>query len=857
MTTAIEGWTLKSQDDIPAFLCFRPRPDQPDRYDQQTAFYDCQSRGVIWLLGGNGSGTTELAMAKTARFVYETTPPRRDTPFWVIAESYEQCMETCWKEKLFGHGHILPHDVDWDRVTWYSSKDGLPKRIPLKSPPGHAGKNWTLEFKSWNQGRGQMQARAIGGFCFVEQFPWGVFEEVLRGCREYNFPGSKLVEYTPVDPRMSGEIEEMISNGKRRDLPLGTRAKSSVKYLPDDWEVFHANTECALEAGHVDAEWYAEFFGMIPEEMRDVRQKGLFASFEGVIYKTFSPYVHVMGDEMFDRLDGCWHRRGIDWGAGPSNPFVCLWGARNSHHQWFIYDEYYSADQDKTTIDHLVEVYKRHEWENHPLFGLTYCDPSSPGNMRIAQKLEKYAPGQVQNFSMARANNSVLEGIEHVMFCLKRAIPAVQEDGTVRLEPRVFIHESCANLIKEIKGYRWLQPSADASLSVNPKSPRREPLKIDDHACFSAETLIHMADGTSKRICDVVRGEMVLTHLGCAEVLDAGMTGFRHTVRMIHELGETRCTPEHPMYHACHMHFTAVSSGDVTCVLREEKLPAEVWLKSLSGMGSPGDGIRNQDSIRFGNIFGDMNGRVHRESCAISGCTKKSGNSTLARSLKGSVSITKMATARTTRSRISNWSPHQITQRCIRRTFERLQKRQKIGTKAQMAVNGIRNMRRWPILSGNRKRGFVNTAVGSTRRQPDAVPPGSAISIVESPRVAREKLTRYPVNARSAESHFESENTRRLLPVRQPVVESRCLSVQRTGLTEPVFNLRTADGTYFADGILVSNCDAMRYMIFTDDGREGITIESARRDSAAAGKVPGGHGPNGSRWRDAMGRSDK
>ena len=477
--------------ELPAKVKFEPRPDQPERHDQQTGFFKCKSRGVIWLLGGNGAGTTELAMAKTADFIYSTPPPRKDTPFWVIAESYEQCMETCWKEKLYGHGHILHDDIDWDRVTWHSSKDALPKRIPMKSPAGHPGKNWTLEFKSWNQGRGQMQARSLGGFCFVEQFPWGVFEEVLRGCREYNLPGSKLVEYTPVDPRMSGEIEEMILNGKK---PQGFKG-TSKRWLPDDWEVFHANTECAMEAGHVDAEWFEEFFGMIPDEMRDVRMKGLFAAFEGLVFKTFSPFIHVMGDEMFERLDGCYHRRGMDWGAGPANPFACVWGARNPLHQWFIYDEYFSNDQEATTIDHLIRVYERHEWENHPLFGLTYCDPSSPGNMRIAQKIEKYAPGKVENFSMCRANNSVIEGIEHLMHALKPALPVVDEKtGRTKLEPRIFVHKNCTNLIREFKAYRWIQPN-EATHSLNPVSPRREPLKIDDHALDALRYMIFTDDG--------------------------------------------------------------------------------------------------------------------------------------------------------------------------------------------------------------------------------------------------------------------------------------------------------------------------------------------------------------------------
>jgi hypothetical protein len=250
-----------------------------------------------------------------------------------------------------------------------------------------------------------------------------------------------------------------------------------------------------MEAGHVDEEWFHEFFGMISDEMRDVRMKGLFAAFEGLVYKQFSPFIHVMGDEIFERLEGCYHRRGLDWGAGPANAFSCVWGARNPLHQWFIYDEYYSTNQEFTTIDHLLQVYGRHEWENHPLFGLTYCDPSSPGNMRIAQKIEKYAPGQVENFSMARANNSVVEGIEHIMHALKPSLPVLNEKtGKTVLEPRIFIHKNCTNLIREFKTYRWVQAN-DSTNTLNPINPRREPLKVDDHTLDALRYMIFTDDG--------------------------------------------------------------------------------------------------------------------------------------------------------------------------------------------------------------------------------------------------------------------------------------------------------------------------------------------------------------------------
>jgi len=466
-----------------------------------------------WMAGVWNHNTTTTLLAKVARFIYETPPPRPDTPFWVIAKSYDQVTKTCWKEKLYGQGHILDKDVDWPRVGWYKSKQRLPYSVPLK--PDAKGNNWMLEFRSYEQGIGAMMAQAIGGFAFVEQFPWGVFEEVLRGCREYNFPGSKLVEYTPVDPDLSIDIEEMIENGYEPE----TGRQPGLRYLPKNWKIYHANTMCAMEAGHVDAKWFEEFFGMVPEDMRDVRMLGMFASFEGVIYKEFNTATHCMGDEIWSRLKGCTHFRGIDWGAGPENDFTCTWAARNGLGQWFIYDEYCSNDQTKTTVDHLSQVYEQWEWPDTSAYGPSFCDPSSPDNIRIANKLSVYNPA-VENLHMMRGKNSVIEGIEHVQYLLKPQIPVpmVDEKGMpiidpetgkvkIRMEPKLFIHRyNCPKLVQQMKTYRWMR-GADpkAKAGRNPKDAPRSPLKKNDHqvdgmryALFSADSMLNSTISSAK-----------------------------------------------------------------------------------------------------------------------------------------------------------------------------------------------------------------------------------------------------------------------------------------------------------------------------------------------------------------------
>lgn len=445
-----------------AYYNFEPRPDQPLRDDQQSAFFHSRHPGVTFLLGGNGAGTSTLGLAKAVKFLLETPPPRKDTPFWIIAESYEQVMETCWAEKLDWRGHVPPQEVDWERIRWYKPNNNWPFSVPLKPPVGgRLDRNWSIVFKSYAQGRGKMQATSIGGFLFVEQFPWGLLEEVVRGCRDYSFVGNKLCEFTPVDPAMSVELQEMEESNK----------------LPRGWAIYRANTECAVEAGHVSRQWYDQFFGMVPEAMRAVRMRGRWGGFEGAIYPEFDPQIHCLDDE-WDIPPACHHRRAIDWGFGLDNAFCCLFLCRNGIGQWFVYDEYYSNDTRYTVVDHLKAISDRHPWPaTSPYYGVSWADPSNINCHRIASKLGDYAPGY-KSMSVQAGNNSVDEGIEHVKWLLKPDPALAMEDG--KPQPRLFIHKTnCPYLVRQLRTYRRLK---SAKTGINPRDAAPEVLKLEDHA---------------------------------------------------------------------------------------------------------------------------------------------------------------------------------------------------------------------------------------------------------------------------------------------------------------------------------------------------------------------------------------
>lgn len=446
-----------------AYRHFRPRPDQPERYDQQEGFVNSRTKGVKFLIGGNGAGTSETVMHALSRFVLrDQAPPRYDTPFWIISGTYKQACATCWKEKLWGHGHIPNSEVDWDRVSWYRPNDSWPYRVPLLPWPGRPGRNWVLEFKSYEQGRQQMQAESIGGFAFIEQFPWGLLTEVNRGCREYNFPGSKMAEFTPIDPALYAPLEAMILENR----------------LPKGWEIWRANTLCALEAGHVDADWFEEFFGSVPDEMRETRMTGASPQFEGSIYQGFNPAIHVVGDDVIPAIHpaGMHHRRSIDWGFGPDNAFAAGFAYRDGLGRWFVYDEYWSTSQVYECEDHLNDIDAMYPWpEGDPHFGTTYADPSSPEHFRTANRL---------GWNMTKASNAVYDGIDTVRSHLK-VYPGLGIGRPGRPDgPKLYIHKRCVNLLREMRTYHW-------QTGTEKRDAVKAPAKKDDHAVDWLRYLLH------------------------------------------------------------------------------------------------------------------------------------------------------------------------------------------------------------------------------------------------------------------------------------------------------------------------------------------------------------------------------
>lgn len=474
-----------------AFFTFKPRPDRPELFDMQTSFIETQDTGVAFHIGGNAAGTSTAAACKIARFLLtRQEAPRWDCPFWVVGNDYSQTIESMWREKLYGMGFIPDCEIDWSRVTWYDKRRELPATVPLKPwVNGNPRKNWVLEFRSFAQGRMAMQARALGGFCLTEQFPWEILVEILRGMRQHNFPGSKFCEFTPVDPVLSAPLKEMMDNNT----------------LPPGWAVYRANTLCNVMDPNspVDKEWYEEFFGMVGDELVETRKTGAWASYEGLIFKSLNQRIHFVDNAPIPQ-HGI-HKRGIDWGGGPYNALVVLWGVKDHYGHWLIYDEFYTTES-ITWEERIRAIHQKDGWalqmEHHgppasyklvphpdvpvrwrydmSIYGQTYAPPDDPGAFR---ECRHYCLPVVQGKTgLANSYHPSIECIQAML----RYTPDEYRAGTA---PLLKIDRArCPNLARELQILRWQVPPSHAT---NPRAPKPLQIKDQDHAPDALRALIY------------------------------------------------------------------------------------------------------------------------------------------------------------------------------------------------------------------------------------------------------------------------------------------------------------------------------------------------------------------------------
>lgn len=214
-------------------------------------------------------------------------------------------------------------------------------------------------------------------------------------------------------------------------------------------------------------------------------------SFEGQVYSEFRRDVHVVKPFVIPEN---WTRyAGIDHGY--RNPAAWIWGAVDFDGNLWIYREFYQKEwlieeicrgkpkagdgvlaRMQIRSEGHVKQYERLEWAK--------IDPSTKAarNERDGLKISDfdiYLENLPEDFPLGIANNDVTAGIDKVKTYMK----VDEKIG----KPKVFIFESCANLIEELGKYRYPELTVQQQ---GRKAEKENPVKNNDHACDALRYLV-------------------------------------------------------------------------------------------------------------------------------------------------------------------------------------------------------------------------------------------------------------------------------------------------------------------------------------------------------------------------------
>jgi phage terminase large subunit len=206
--------------------------------------------------------------------------------------------------------------------------------------------------------------------------------------------------------------------------------------------------------------------------------------FAGQIYNEFARHVHVI--KPF-RIPDDWVRRiGIDHGY--RNEAAWAYSAIDPDGDVYIYREYYQKEK---LIKEICEENKK-LWGANEVFEQARIDPSTRAARGNTGKSDwdTYLEHLPSTFPLMLANNEVRQGIDRMKSYLK---------PDKRGRPRLFIFDTCENLIDEIGQYRWKEQPTSQEGRANLKE---EPVKHHDHLLDATRYMIMTCPEPTPKIED-------------------------------------------------------------------------------------------------------------------------------------------------------------------------------------------------------------------------------------------------------------------------------------------------------------------------------------------------------------------
>ena len=537
--------------------------------------------------------------------------------------------------------------------------------------------------------------------------------------------------------------------------------------------------------------------------------EGKWVAQEGLVYPEW-------GDaNLIDEMPAGWQAwrklRSIDFGF--TNPFVCLWGAVDGDGRLYIYREWYRTQI--IVSDHAARI---KELSGDERYEATAADHDAEDRATLHRAGVLTVP----------ARKAISPGIQAVE---ERIRPA--GDGRPRLFLlRTALVEADPLLIEAKKPYSTEQEFGEY---IWPKGQDGKPMKevpVDDnnHGCLIAGTLVATEHG-SVPIEEIRAGDKVWTRAGIRRVSESGLTNFSAPILKLQTAsGEVlEGTGNHPVYveGSGFVRLDAIRYNDVVVVSHvstEQGICQSAWLKRSSTAGSSTVDTQMRDSLATATISG---ARTKGRRVGGVSCIGIYGRTSTDRFRTDATFTTKITIRRITRQKTLSALHGRNTARgternsaseeggTMRPTALGCAKARSLGTARRRAGRATRVPQRQRIgrvcLYGKR---LATIAIGRSEQWPVAPRTGfAAMPARLHGATGRGWTTRNGIAPAAARS---LPSTSTALP---ETAHARVLSVADTGKSARVYNLKVdGEPEFFANGILVHNCDALRYMVMQLDG---------------------------------------
>lgn len=350
-------------------------------------------------------------------------------------------------------GTIIPELKNWfPKGRYRTEKKGKNFECYWETDNG-----WIIDLMTYDQDPKEFESATIGLIWCDEPPPEIIYKANISRLRKGGF---MFVTATPISGASAYLYDEVVSNPNHEP---GSRY----------WLEAPMESSC-IEHGvrgflhHKDIERIAESYS---EDEKQARVYGKFQHLVGLVFKQWSPKVHVIRPFPINPADYTIYEA-LD--PHPRNPDAMLWVAVDKYGQKFVIDELW---QKVLSTKELAQRIKQKQGQ-YRAAQRSWIDPSAfnvnqhdADQRNLADRLKDYGVHFEKGSKQRTASDRrVAEALDFQM------VPGQQNEFLI--SPELYVFDTCKRTIFEIEHYRWDEWTGKMT---GQKNAKEKPVDKDDH----------------------------------------------------------------------------------------------------------------------------------------------------------------------------------------------------------------------------------------------------------------------------------------------------------------------------------------------------------------------------------------